>query len=169
MSTFTTTLPAIVYARPRANPPGEWREIDLGPGIIHLPDGEEIGVRLRNIGDDELEQFVSEAKELASLTMLNLSENRSISDEGMPSLTALTNLKHLNLSSCGITNRGLEPLKDLAHLENLDLSYCNRLNDRGVKLLGGIPTLKQLSLQGCIKVTHAGVAWLRRAGILIKE
>jgi len=169
MSTLTTTLPAIVYARPRAHPPGEWREIDHGPGIIHLPDGEETGVRLRNIGDEDLEQFVSEAKELASLTMLNLSENRSISDEGMRSLPALANLAILNLSSCGITGQGLEPLKKLTRLENLDLSYCNRLNDLGIKSLGSIPTLKQLNLQGCIKVTHAGVARLRQSGLLIKE
>lgn len=169
MSTFTTTFPAIVYARPRANPPAEWREIDLGPGIIHLPDGEEMGIRLRNIGDGELEQFVNEVQGLASLTMLNLSENRSISDEGMRSLPALSNLVILNLSSCGITNRGLEPLKELARLENLDLSYCNRLNDVGIKSLGGFLNLKRLNLRGCVKVTHAGAARLRRAGLLIEE
>ncbi len=112
MFLLATTLPVLVYSRPSGNPPGEWRELDVGPGIIHLPDGEETGARLRNIGDAELETFAGEAASLASLAMLNLSENRAISDDGLRALS-------------------------------------------------------KLNLRGCVKVTHAGAARLRRPGLEI--
>ncbi len=167
MARLSTTLPAIIYTRPPGSPPGEWRELDQGPGIIHLPDGEETGVRLRNIGDEALATFASEAGGLASLVMLSLSENRAISDEGLRALQAFPQLKILNLSSCGITNRGLETLKGMGGLEQLDLSYCNRLNDAGLKSLYSQQALNQLNLRGCVKVTHAGIARLRRSGLEI--
>ncbi len=167
MASLATTLPVLVYSRPPADPPGEWRKLDQGPGIIHLPDGEETGARLRNIGDDELGIFAGEAGSLASLAMLNLSENRAISDDGLRALQAFPFLKILNLSSCGITSRGLEILKTLDSLEQLDLSYCNRLNDAGLKALQGLRALNNLNLRGCVKVTHAGIARLRRAGLEI--
>ncbi len=164
---LATTLPVIVYARPCSDPPGEWRELDRGPGIIHLPEGEETGVRLRNIGDTQLEIFSREASPVDSLTMLNLSENRAISDDGLRALKALTRLTVLNLSSCGITSRGLEYLKELARLEQLDLSYCNRLNDQGLRFLSGLAALNNLNLRGCVKITHAGIARLQRSGLEI--
>ncbi len=167
MASLSTTLPVLIYTRAPGNPPGEWRELDQGPGIIHLPDGEETGARLRNIGDDELETFAGEAGGRASLAMLNLSENRAISDDGLQALQAFSGLKILNLSSCGITSRGLEILKTLEGLEQLDLSYCNRLNDAGLKALHGLHALNQLNLRGCVKVTHAGIARLRGPGLEI--
>ncbi len=167
MAGFATTLPAVLYTRLPGTPPGEWRELDRGPGIIHLPEHEETGARLRNIGDEDLEIFAREASGLASLTMLNLSENRAISDDGLRALKAFPRLTDLNLSSCGITNRGLECLKDLGSLERLDLSYCNRLNDQGLKALAGLRSLTYLNLRGCVKITHAGTARLRRSGLKI--
>ncbi len=167
MASFSTTLPVILYTRARSSPPAEWRELDQGPGVIHLPEDEETGARLRNIGDENLEVFAAEGAGLDSLVMLNLSENRAISDSGLRALKAFPKLTILNLSSCGITNRGLENLKDLGRLENLDLSYCNRLNDLGLKSLAGLRELRVLNLRGCVKVTHAGAARLRRAGLEI--
>jgi hypothetical protein len=167
MASFSTTLPVTVLTRPLGSPPGEWRELDQGPGVIHLPESEETGARLRNIGDQELEKFAAEAGSLDSLAYLNLSENRAISDGGLRALKAFPHLRILNLSSCGITNRGLEWLKYLDRLENLDLSYCNRLNDLGLKSLAGLRELSVLNLRGCVKVTHAGIARLRRPGLEI--
>ncbi len=167
MTSLATTLPVLIYSRSSGNPPGEWRALDQGPGIIHLPDGEETGARLRNIGDGELEIFAGEAGGLASLVMLNLSENRAISDDGLQALRAFPRLKILNLSSCGITSRGLETLKGMDRLEQLDLSYCNRLNDTGLKALSGLQALNELNLRGCVKVTHAGIARLRKPGLEI--
>ncbi len=167
MARLSTTLSVLVFTRTPGSPPGEWRELDQGPGIIHLPDGEETGARLRNIGDSELEIFAGEAGSLASLVMLNLSENRAISDDGLQALQAFPRLKILNLSSCGITSRGLESIQGMDRLEQLDLSYCNRLNDAGLKALSGLQALNKLNLRGCVKVTHAGIARLRREGLVI--
>jgi hypothetical protein len=169
MDILSTELPAIIYARPRRNPTQDWREIQQGPGVFHLDEGEETGVRLRNIGDGELEQFVNEASALGSLVMLNLSENRSITDEGLEKLAQLKGLKILNLSSCSITSTGMQFLKDLPHLVQLDLSYCNRINDLGLRVLKNLPNLAVLNLQGCSKVTNGGVSKLRRPGLEIKK
>lgn len=164
-----TGLEAIIYTRDPGNPSGDWREIERGPGIIHLDEGAETGVRLRNIGDAELEQFVKEAGQIKSLVMLNLSENRSITDEGLESLQALDRLKILNLSSCSITSTGMLALKAFTRLVQLDLSYCNRINDQGLKVLKTLPNLAFLNLQGCSKVTNAGAARIRRPGLVIKK
>lgn len=167
MTDFSTKLEAIIYTRSHANPPAEWREFDLGPGIFHLPEGEETGVRLRNIGDADLEEFIEDASQLNSLVMLNLSENRAISDEGLKDLHKLAHLVILNLSSCGLSNLGMEYLSGLDHLTHLDLSYCNRLNDMGMKKLRDLPNLTYLNLKGCVKVTNAGAVRLRRRGLTI--
>jgi len=168
MPEFSTKLEAIIYTRPVSTPAAEWREFDLGPGIFHLPEGEETGVRLRNIGDYELEEFIQDACQLKSLVMLNLSENRPLSDEGLKDIYKLEHLTTLNLSSCGLTNPGLEYVAKLTHLSNLDLSYCNRINDLGMKKLQALTSLTYLNLQGCVKVTHAAAVRLRRRGLTIR-
>jgi len=168
MTTFSTKLEAIIFSRPVTDPPADWREIGQGPGIFHLPEGEETSVRLRNIGDVELEEFVQEASDLKSLVMLNLSENRAITDESLHPLKNLAHLYILNLSSCGLTSTGMPYLAELVHLTNLDLSYCNRINDLGIKKLKSLINLRTLSLQGCVKVSNAGAVRLRRPGLTIK-
>ena len=169
MNTFSTELPAILYTRPRNDPAADWREVEQGPGIFRLGEDEEAGVRLRNIGDSELAQFINEVSELDTLVMLNLSENRSITDSGLAKLAQLKQLKYLNLSSCSITNTGLQALRELIHLVQLDLSYCNRITDQGMKALKNLPNLTALNLQGSTKVTMAGIARIRRAGLVIKK
>jgi hypothetical protein len=169
MSEFSTKLEAIIYTRPVSTPPTDWREFDQGPGIFHLPEGEETGIRLRNISDGELEEFIEDACQLKSLVMLNLSENRPITDEGLRELHRLEYLSILNLSSCGLTNIGMEHIAGLTHLTQLDLSYCNRINDLGMRKLSALTNLTFLNLQGCVKVTHAGAARLRRRGLTIKR
>jgi len=100
--------------------------------------------------------------------MLNLSENRAITDESLHPLKSLAHLYILNLSSCGLTSTGMPYLAELVHLTNLDLSYCNRINDLGIKKLKSLINLRTLSLQGCVKVSNAGAVRLRRPGLTIK-
>jgi hypothetical protein len=169
MTSFSTGLEVVIFTRPVTDPPADWQEFDQGPGIFHLPEGQQTGMRLRNIGDLELEQFVREAGELQSLVMLNLSENRAITDQSLPLLKKLPHMTILNLSSCGLTSTGLANLADLTHLTDLDLSYCNRINDLGVKKLKSLINLKTLNLQGCVKVSNAGAVRLQRPGLTIKK
>jgi hypothetical protein len=166
--TLSTSLEVVIYGRKVASGM-DWREVGMGPGIFHLDEWDEIGVRLHNIGDAELEQFIEEVMTLDGLLMLNLSENRSITDEGLETLTQLNRLKILNLSSCSITSTGMQVFKEFTHLTALDLSYCNRINDTGLKELKSLINLETLNLQGCSKVTTAGVSRLRRRGLTIRK
>ena len=162
-----TILEITVLARPKGQ--ADWRVIFEGPGTLQLPEGEEIGVRLRMGNNATLETLVKEIKGIAALTMLSLSENRNVDDEGLEHLPDLPQLRILNLSSVSLTNAGMESLRPLQHLTTLDLSFCNRINDLGVKLLRQLPNLATLNLQGCSKVTHGGVARIRRRGLEIKK
>ena len=47
--TLNTVFELTVFARPAGDPAIDWREFDHGPGLIHLPPGEEIGVRTRGL------------------------------------------------------------------------------------------------------------------------
>jgi hypothetical protein len=167
MPELKTIFPIYVYARPKGPPQVDWREVDEGPGIIVLPPGEEIGVRARMLNDADFEVLVEELKGVDNLTMLNLAENRGISDEGLELLKNFPLLRTLNLSSVSLTNTGMACLKPLIHLTHLDLSFCNRITDVGVKTLRGLSNLQWLKLQGCPKVSNAGAARIKRRGLEI--
>lgn len=125
-------LPILIYDRPAASP-DMWQEFELGPGYFDPRPGYEINVRLQYGDDHTLAQLVEELLPVPELAFLNLSENRKITDKGLTALSALTQLKGLNLSSCDISGEGLAPLSALSSLEHLDLSYCNRIADPGLK------------------------------------
>lgn len=169
MLNFMTSLPVILFSRPRTTPPTEWAEVGRGPGDITLPDGHEYGFRIRNIGDDELDILVKELAQVDPLVFANLSENRNIDDEGIELLRFLPKLRILNLSSCGLTNAGIENLKVLEHLAELDLSFCNRLTGLSLKYLREMLSLQKLNLQGCVKITNGDMARFRRPNIALKK
>ncbi len=162
-----TKLEITGLARPKGQT--DWRVIFEGPGTLELPEGEEIGVRLRMGNNETLATLANEFQGIPSLAMLNLSECRNIDDEGLECLVSLPQLRILNLSSVSLTNTGMQALRPLVHLTHLDLSYCNRITDLGVKHLRQLPNLANLNLQGCSKVTNAGAARIRRRGLEIKR
>jgi hypothetical protein len=164
---FTTSLPVWVLCRPRQTVGADWREVDQGPGVIRLPEGEEASLRIKNIDDDMLAQLVSEIEGCTAITGLNLSENRNITAEGLAHLVLLPQLTYLNLSSCSLSNHGFIHLLALPLLEYLDLSYCNRITDTGVKQLKALRKLAYLGLQGCVKVSNGSISKLRRKGLTI--
>jgi hypothetical protein len=164
---FTITLPAWVLCRPSQPAGRDWRELEQGPGVIRLPEGEEASLRVKNFYDDELALLVSEIKDCPAITGLNLSENRGISDAGLAHLVRLPQLTYLNLSSCSLTNHGFIHLLALPRLEYLELSYCNRITDVGVRQLKVLRHLSYLGLQGCVKVSNGSISKLRRQGLTI--
>jgi Leucine-rich repeat (LRR) protein len=166
-SSFTTTLPVLVYAKPTGDKTADWQEIDHGPGLIHLPVGSDISIRVHNIDDRDLAGLLKEISHLAALTYLNLSENRKVTDEGIKALKILPQITRLNLSSCGITNIALDYLRPLSRLESLDLSYCNRITDPALKAIKNLPRLTFLDLQGCVKITNGGLSRMRRPNLTI--
>lgn len=157
----------VVYRYQPGQHPAEWREIDKGPGIFHLDPGDQAVVRAKNIDDRDLEKLVGEIGACPSVTYLNLSENRKITDEGMLHLARIPHLTGLNLSSCGITDTGLSRLTVLSRLATLNLSYCNRITDVGLKHLRKLNRLTYLDLQGCVKASQKGVALLERRTLTI--
>ncbi len=166
---FSTTFPLQVLIRPAGSVTAEWQEFDRGEGLYHLPPGHEVYIRVHNIGDQELARLIREIAGIPTLTYLNLSENRKITDDGLRQLKALPGLTGLNLSSCGITNVGLGYLAVLTRLETLDLSFCNRITDAGLKSLRPLTRLAYLNVQGCVKMTNAGLVRFGRKGLTIKR
>ncbi|MDD5368465.1 MAG: leucine-rich repeat domain-containing protein, partial [Anaerolineaceae bacterium] len=158
---FSTTLPVIVSVRAVGGGLDDWRELDRGPGYFTIPSGQEASVRAKNIDDDDLDVLAHELAACRAVIDLILAENRKVTDEGLPALAALPWLFSLNLSSCSLSNTGMPALEALSGLRRLNLSYCNRITDLGLKSIRNLPNLEYLDLQGCVKITHGGIARLR--------
>lgn len=141
----------------------------MGPGYFRIPAGCEIGIRIRQSDDGELAEIIREVQSCPSLTHLNLSENRKITDEGLECIESLKALQELNLSSCDITNDVFGLLKKMVGLKILNLSFCPRIGDEGLKLLRNCRRLEYLDLQGCPRITRAGLAKVERAGLTIHK
>jgi hypothetical protein len=164
---FSSTYPIDVYTRPLDDPKIDWQEFDHGPGIFHIPAGQQVMVKIKQIDDKELRLLVRELAGFTALTYLNLSENRNITNIGMEYLRALEQVSMLNLSSCSITDAGLRHIAAMRKLEYLDLTYCNRIGDFGLKHLRDLPHLNTLQVQGCLRITKAGIARFGRRGLTI--
>uniref|UniRef100_A0A2C9UL19 Uncharacterized protein n=1 Tax=Manihot esculenta TaxID=3983 RepID=A0A2C9UL19_MANES len=67
---------------------------------------------------------VKNIKELAHLTVLNLSQNASLTDKTLELISGLSELVSLNVSNSLITNEGLQYLKPLKNLRSLSLESC---------------------------------------------
>jgi hypothetical protein len=163
-SRFSSSLPVIVLARP-AGSDQDWQEVDRGPGYFSIPAGDEIRVKIKSIDDETLGELVADLQGVAALRFLDLSENRNITNDGMARLHPLTQLTGLNLSSCSITDSGLAHLRDLPRVEYLNLAYCNRLSDPALKTLEAMRYLTYVDLQGCLGITRAALARVRRKNL----
>mgnify|MGYP000850612106 CR=1 FL=1 len=151
------------------HPGEEWQHVDDAPGIFTFDESMEVGIRIQNIGDDELHNLLQEIDHHPLVKMVNLSENRKITDQGLAMLHDLPDLTMLNLSSCDITDKGTPFLLALRKLEWLNLSYCNRITFLGLKPLTGLTRLQYLDLQGCVKIKSADVRRLKFKNISIHK
>lgn len=163
---FSSSQPVIVLTRP-ASGDVDWQEIDRGPGYFTVPPGHEIRVRIKSINDADLYELIQELRDVEDLRFLDLAENRNVTNEGLKYLRLLPQLTGLNLSSCSITNTGLEHLRELPRLSSLYLSYCNKLTDAALKTLESMKRLTYVDIQGCLSITKAGLARVRRRDLNI--
>jgi hypothetical protein len=166
---FSTTLPIVIFYRPTDHSTEEWKEFDRGPGFFNLPEGQEVMIKVKQINDDDLCQLCQDLAGCSKITALDLAENRKVTDDGLECLKKLPQLVYLNLSSCDITNIGLEYLLTMQQLRILNLSYCHRLTDLGLRTLKGLPHLAYLDLQGVLKITKAGMSKIRKDGLTIRR
>lgn len=166
---FSSSLAVIVYTRPLGQAGQDWQELDRGPGYFHVPADHEIGLKIKGADDKALKMLITESREIEVLRMLDLAENRNVTNIGLAGIGELKSLSLLNLSSCSITSSGLEPLKQLTGLKRLNLSFCNRLNDSAMKILASIRSLEYLDLQGCPGITNGGISRIRRRNLEINR
>lgn len=76
-----------------------------------------------SVTDDSL-AFVTS---LTALQSLNVGGAMHLSDKGLQTLSHLENLSELDLSSCGITNEGVEQLSSMASLRKLRCLRCGQV------------------------------------------
>lgn len=81
------------------------------------------------------------------LTSLDLSGSRELTDAGVRRLARLTQLRHLNLSGCGITDAGLAVLRRLPALESFAAAWT-AVTDAGAAHLAACPALRRVDLMG---------------------
>ncbi len=164
---FSSALPITVLTRPSADV--DWLELDQGPGYFHVPQGHEVRVRIKSIGDSELIELVQELRDVEELRFLDLSENRNVTNEGLKHLRHLPQLTGLNLSSCSITTTGLDHLLNLPYLSHLNLSYCNKLTEAAMKKLESMKRLSYVDLTGVLNIGTAAMARVRRRDLTINR
>jgi len=71
----------------------------------------------------------------------------TVTDAGMQSIAAVTELRELRMEGRAVTARGLEALKRLTRLERLQLQGCKRLTDDAASVLGSMTQLQILDLK----------------------
>jgi hypothetical protein len=161
------SLPIQILRRQITGKNRDWTTAEMGPGKFIFVDNEEVGVRVHNFNDDTLLELVKEIQDIHSLVMLNLSENRKITDKGLRVLKSLIQIEELNLSACDITNKGLEFLASFPHLRILNISYCNRITGEGLLFLKKSSKLDFLDVQGLPKINTGHIARIRRPTLII--
>ena len=165
--TLSTALPVQILHRPFESGSRDWKVAGVGPGNFSIEDKEWIGLRVRNIDDEFLRDLVTEFREVENLVMLNLSENRKVTDKGIRILQPFVRLEDLNVSSCDISNKGLEFVVAFLHLKSLNISYCNRVTGEGLLNLRKLTHLEFLDLQGVPKINTGAVARIRKPTLTI--
>lgn len=166
-----------------------------GPGFTHLSNLSSLHTLNLSSMRIKLENL-AHLRNLSSLRTLNLSSLRTwISIEGFRLLATLTSLQALDLSGCKWWNwwvDGFANISALSELRTLNLRRCEILNDAdlyhltalpnlislnlfetvigdaGVAHLGEIPTLKELNLRECRNVTNASLIHIAKLRELIK-
>ncbi|HEY1066558.1 MAG TPA: hypothetical protein VGE52_10630, partial [Pirellulales bacterium] len=98
-----------------------------------------LSLRDLGVGDEGLKSI----GKLTKLTLLDLSENTTITDAGLAELTGLVNLERLELWHTSVTDAGLASLVKLPKLKTLVLEDI-RITDAGLKTLAKLPALETL-------------------------
>lgn len=91
----------------------------LGEPLAGLTNLEWLNVDNTNVDDFSLEYF----KDMNKLTFLHLGSNAGITDEGLPQLSHLTNLKDLKVTRTGVTAGGVAELKKSLKDTAIQLQY----------------------------------------------
>jgi len=125
-----------------------------GTGFNHLPKTGTLRTLIlwdAAITDEGLEQI----GKFASLTYLNIGNNRRLTGVGLRHVTGLTRLQNLELGYTNVTDEGLAHAAELTGLTRLSL-HSTKVTDEGLVHLPNLRQLKDLNLMGT-KVTDEGL------------
>ena len=115
-------------------------------------------------GSHMSDRAVGSLAELKELERLSLHANCFLSDEGVKSLSALTNLASLDVGFTYTTDDGLRALQRLPHLSALSLN-ATPITNASLAILGGYPALRDLQIQAT-SVNDGGVSTLQNFSLL---
>lgn len=124
--------------------------------LRELPDVEKIEFGCANVSDGGLVHL----RNVPRLSVLDLSQNRNITDEGLGHLSSLKNLENVDLGGTGISDNGVVHLVRLPKLHKLGLSHT-AISDSGLGPLAKVRTLRELDVSGTL-VTDGGLSHLTR-------
>jgi hypothetical protein len=164
-----TTLPLSLLIKPLDRLDQDWVPFEQGPGIFLIPHNHVAMVEIHNLHDDLVSTLVEEIADCTVLYELNLSENRNVGNEGMRWIKNMIYISRLNLSACGVNDRGLDLIIPMRNITFLDLSYCTRITDIGIKKLDKMRSLEELSIRGIPRITHAAVKKIERRDLTIRR
>ena len=168
-SRIETSLPINILIRPIDQPESPWQPFGIGPGYFQIPDNTVVCIEIQQIDDQILRELVNELRDVLEIIELNLSENRKIENPGMRWISELTQLTNLNLSACGINDRGIDQILLMRNIKKLDISYCTRITDLGLRKFKKMRNLEELYIRGIPRIKHASVKFLERRDLIIRE
>jgi hypothetical protein len=89
---------------------------------------------------------LTDVARVETITALDLSGSKAVTDEGLRQLARLPRLEHLNVSGTAITDRGLGVLRDLPALKTISLGGT-RVTDAGVAQLVHCHDIERVNLE----------------------
>jgi hypothetical protein len=164
-----TSLPIEILIQPDDQPEATWQPFGIGPGYFQIPDDAVAQIVIQGIDDQVVKILVEELRDVLPISVLNLSENRRVENPAMRWIAEMSQLTHLNLSACGLNDRGIDHIVKMSNLTHLDISYCTRITDIGLKKLKNMRNLEDLYIRGIPKIKHASVKWLERHDLTIRR
>ena len=126
--------------------------------LSKMPKLEELNLRAcDNISDIGMAGLAEDGG--CGVASLDVSFCEKIGDQALQHISqGLYHLKSLSLSSCQISDEGLERLTKMHHLEVLNVGQCSKITDKGLEMLANeLVNLQSIDLYGCTKITPKGI------------
>lgn len=118
-------------------------------------------VRRVTASDNDIETLFHTMTNWSYVTHLKMKAGTT--DTGYLSFAQLTQIRHLDLSSYDIDDRGLSlACQTMTQLQYLDVSNCKQITDTGLLGLSSVTQLRHLDITNCKQITDAGLVSLSR-------
>jgi F-box/leucine-rich repeat protein 14 len=103
------------------------------------------------------------------LKALSLENCTNITDYGIMHITALSNLKYLNLTACNISDNSLRYIIVLQNLSDLSFGYSEKISDEGLKYLAELKKIKIIFIDKCNRISNDGIDHLLMLMVLTNQ